>query len=231
MQYCTQNLRLAKNSASSPKPSWWSLCTCLCALTNSLDSLLTWNEKHCQSPGSIPQKNHASPGHSKSQTLSRLWKEIIFWQCAFGQCWAHYHSLAADQRPAHWKDRDLDHSFIKPILGNWCGPGVCCFVLLNWYWESLRFSGFLPSEPSLCGQCVLLCFIKPILGNRYSPRVSSRASQGGRTHDPRSPTSLLTLSLLFFLKKKENSRWCARLTKALTLMPESLRLLVLNPHS
>jgi len=26
--------------------------------------------------------------------------------------------------------------------------------------------------------CVLLCFIKPILGNRYGPGVSSRASQG-----------------------------------------------------
>jgi len=31
--------------------------------------------------------------------------------------------------------------------------------------------------------CVLLCFIKPILGNRYGPGVSSRASQGIRTHD------------------------------------------------
>jgi len=27
-------------------------------------------------------------------------------------------------------------------------------------------------------ECVLLCFIKPILGNRYGPGVSSRASQG-----------------------------------------------------
>jgi len=31
-----------------------------------------------------------------------------------------------------------------------------------------------------------VCFIKPISGNRYGPGVSSRASQGGRTHDPRS---------------------------------------------
>jgi len=47
--------------------------------------------------------------------------------------------------------------------------------------------------------CVLLCFIKPILGfvllNRYwgivmyGPGASSWASQGRRTHDPRSPTS------------------------------------------
>jgi len=40
--------------------------------------------------------------------------------------------------------------------------------------------------------CLLFCFIKPIMGNRYGPGVSS-ASQGGRTHDPRSPTSLLTM--------------------------------------
>jgi len=31
--------------------------------------------------------------------------------------------------------------------------------------------------------CVLLCFIKPTLGNRYGPGVSSRASQGIRIHD------------------------------------------------
>jgi len=31
--------------------------------------------------------------------------------------------------------------------------------------------------------CVLLCFIKPILGNCYGPGVSSRANQGIRTHD------------------------------------------------
>jgi len=40
---------------------------------------------------------------------------------------------------------------------------------------------------------VVLCFIKPILGNRYGTWVLSRASQGGYTHDPRLPTSLLTL--------------------------------------
>jgi len=40
--------------------------------------------------------------------------------------------------------------------------------------------------------CVLLCFIKPILGNRYGPGVSSRASQGIRTHDWESPTYHLT---------------------------------------
>jgi len=43
---------------------------------------------------------------------------------------------------------------------------------------------------------VLLCFIKPILWNHYGQRVSWRASQGGRTQDPRSRTSLLTLSPL-----------------------------------
>ena len=37
-------------------------------------------------------------------------------------------------------------------------------------------------------------FIKSILGNHYGPGVSSRARQGGRTHDLRSQTSLLTLS-------------------------------------
>ena len=46
--------------------------------------------------------------------------------------------------------------------------------------------------------CVLLGFIELILGNRYGPRVSSRASLKGRTgtHDPspKSTTSLLTLS-------------------------------------
>jgi len=30
---------------------------------------------------------------------------------------------------------------------------------------------------------VLLCFINPILGNCYSPRVSSEAGQGERTHE------------------------------------------------
>jgi len=44
--------------------------------------------------------------------------------------------------------------------------------------------------------CELLCFIKPILGNCYCPRVqvSSRESQGGRTHDPRLQTTLLVSS-------------------------------------
>jgi len=39
--------------------------------------------------------------------------------------------------------------------------GVCCFVLLNWYWGIVM----------------------------YGPGASSWASQGRRTHDPRSPTS------------------------------------------
>jgi len=70
---------------------------------------------------------------------------------------------------------------------------------------------FRPSQPGscawlspflLCADCtcvlvyVLLCFDKHILGNRYGPGVSPRASQWGHTHDPRSPTSLLTLSPL-----------------------------------
>jgi len=38
---------------------------------------------------------------------------------------------------------------------------------------------------------VLLCFTKPILGNRYGPGASSRASQGGRTHDWKSPKFFL----------------------------------------
>jgi hypothetical protein len=38
---------------------------------------------------------------------------------------------------------------------------VCCFVLLNWYWGIIM----------------------------YGPRASLWASQGRRTHDPRSPTS------------------------------------------
>jgi len=45
-------------------------------------------------------------------------------------------------------------------------------------------------------ECVLFCFFKPILGNHYGSGVSARGSQGGCTHDPRSPTSLLTMSPL-----------------------------------
>ena len=56
--------------------------------------------------------------------------------------------------------------FVDPILGNLFGPRfilclylfVCCFVVLN------RVN-------------------KTILRNHYGPGVSSRASQGGRTHD------------------------------------------------
>jgi len=47
-------------------------------------------------------------------------------------------------------------------------------------------------------QCVLLCFIEQILGNRYILGLHrERAKFPGRhTHDPRSLTSLLTLSPL-----------------------------------
>ena len=50
---------------------------------------------------------------------------------------------------------------------------------------------FLSWWPRWGGQvCVLLCFIKPILGIvMYGPGDSSWASQGRRTYDPRSPTS------------------------------------------
>jgi len=43
---------------------------------------------------------------------------------------------------------------------------------------------------------VLFCIIKLILGNRYGPGVSSRASQRVRTDDWESPTHFLTLSIL-----------------------------------
>jgi len=48
----------------------------------------------------------------------------------------------------------------------------------------------------LIGVCWLLYFIKPIMGNRHGPGVSSRANQGRRTHDWESPTYLLALSSL-----------------------------------
>ena len=38
---------------------------------------------------------------------------------------------------------------------------------------------------------VLLCFIKPISGNRYGPGVPSRESRWGLIHDPRSCPSFL----------------------------------------
>ena len=57
--------------------------------------------------------------------------------------------------------------------------------------QLLKHLGLFPSliaseSPSTLGGrilswCVLLCFIRLILGNRYGPRVSLRASQGG-TH-------------------------------------------------
>jgi len=42
----------------------------------------------------------------------------------------------------------------------------------------------------------LLCFMKPILGNRYRPGVSSKAVQRGLTPDWKSPKCLLALSPL-----------------------------------
>jgi len=59
------------------------------------------------------------------------------------------------------------------------------------------------SSPSIV--CVLICFIKPILGNHYGAGVSSRASQRGRTHDPRStPVCVLFCWRIEFLFKTDS---------------------------
>jgi len=68
--------------------------------------------------------------------------------------------------------------------------------------------------------CVLLCFIKPILGNHHGPGVSSRASQGGHTHDPRSLISLLTLCPLAEPGVSGSSP-CTLTTSVVILIPSS----------
>jgi len=55
-------------------------------------------------------------------------------------------------------------------------------------------------------ECMLLCFIQLILGNRYDPRLSSKASQFARTLDWKSPTNHLTLSSLKMFKSRSQCR-------------------------
>ena len=94
-----------------------------------------------------------------------------------------------------WLDREpvpLSLFYGPPLL--WCschhfpcpsntGTGTCHSCLEFW---NVRYS-----SSNLV--CVLLCFIKPILGNRYGQGVSHR-DEGTPTHDWESPTYLLMLS-------------------------------------
>ena len=77
------------------------------------------------------------------------------------------------------------------------------------------------------GVCVLICFIKPILGNCYGPGVSSRASQGGTKRTK----YLLTLSSLrqpvaaLYTNKKTKKQGPTRLIGCtpLTLFSDGVR--------
>jgi len=92
--------------------------------------------------------------------------------------WMYLYVGSVDSRPCvccfvllirYWEIVTVPVSFL------FRGPGVarsspfnlrvCCFVLLNRYWGiNERSGGFFTT-------CVLLCFIKPILGNRYGPGI------------------------------------------------------------
>jgi len=79
-----------------------------------------------------------------------------------------------------------------------------CIVLSSW-------CEIIPSSMSCCrhgcslmdpcipesGECVLLCFIKPILGNQWTvPGFLHERAKRVRTHDWKSPTHHLTLTSL-----------------------------------
>jgi len=49
---------------------------------------------------------------------------------------------------------------------------VCYFVLLNRYWGIVTVPGSIHYGIRL-GVCVLLCFVSPVLGNRYGAGVNS----------------------------------------------------------
>jgi len=91
------------------------------------------------------------------------------------------------------------HTFVLGRINNWstiwhcniyrmCAMCVCCFSSLNRYCWVITGPGFPHWSEGAHPRCVLLRFVQPELWNRYGPEVSSRASQGSRTPNHKSPT-------------------------------------------
>jgi len=74
------------------------------------------------------------------------------------------------------------------VVDDSTGPGVSVH-------RTVQSHLFMSDWPIWGPACVLLCFIKPILGNRYGAGVSSRSEPRGHA-----PTNVMFIFTLFIFK-------------------------------
>jgi len=103
---------------------------------------------HCLGCSTLPTFHHGKRSHA------------LITQCV---------RVRACQNPRRGREETGWHVFVPTNMSP-LPPCVCYFVLLTRYWGIVTVAGSFLYQGTW-GVCVLLCFINPILGDRYGPGV------------------------------------------------------------